>query len=181
VLQTLEPGVAVLADMNRFDELFYRHFDELVRLARRITGDDLFADDVAQETFLKLNDSTILARPDSEVAAWLRRVCLNSSLNQLRSRKRQQAHAEELGQVTRLQENAAPGLETVAVNHETQLEIREILERLPEAQRDCLILRYSGYSYAEIAETLGLAIGSIGVYLARGERAFRSLYEGAVS
>jgi DNA-directed RNA polymerase specialized sigma24 family protein len=48
---------------------------------------------------------------------------------------------------------------------------------LPERQRNCLLLRHSGYSYAEIAATVGIAAGSVGVLLARGERAFREIYE----
>ena len=50
------------------------------------------------------------------------------------------------------------------------------LAALPERQRACLLLRHAGYSYAEIAATLDLAIGSVGVLLARGERAFRDAY-----
>jgi RNA polymerase sigma factor (sigma-70 family) len=60
---------------------------------------------------------------------------------------------------------------------EARAEVRAVLATLPERQRGCLLLRYAGHSYAEIAETLGIAIGSVGVYLARAERAFRVTYE----
>jgi RNA polymerase sigma factor (sigma-70 family) len=59
---------------------------------------------------------------------------------------------------------------------EEQTEVREALERLPDRQRDCLLLRHSGYSYAEIAAAIGIAVGSVGVLLARAERAFRATY-----
>jgi RNA polymerase sigma factor (sigma-70 family) len=54
--------------------------------------------------------------------------------------------------------------------------VRRALAEVPERQRECLLLRHSGYSYAEIAETLGIAIGSVGVLLARAEHAFRTTY-----
>ncbi len=54
--------------------------------------------------------------------------------------------------------------------------MRRALAALPERQRDCLLLRHSGCSYAEIAAALGIAIGSVGVILARAERAFRESY-----
>ena len=57
-----------------------------------------------------------------------------------------------------------------------RLEQRRALNSLPERQRACLLLRHAGYSYAEIAATLDLAVGSVGVLLARGERAFREAY-----
>jgi len=55
--------------------------------------------------------------------------------------------------------------------------LRAALASLPETLIDCLILRHSGHFYAEIAATLGIAIGSVGVLLARGERAFRTAYQ----
>src|SRR5205807_1894766 len=60
---------------------------------------------------------------------------------------------------------------------EEQAAVRAALASLPERQRDCLILRHSGHSYAEIAAALGIAVGSVGVILARGERAFRETYQ----
>jgi RNA polymerase sigma factor (sigma-70 family) len=61
--------------------------------------------------------------------------------------------------------------------HEQQDAVRRALASLAPNQRDCLLLRHSGYSYAEIAATLEISPGSVGVFLARGERAFRSTYQ----
>ena len=64
----------------------------------------------------------------------------------------------------------------VVIRLEEQAAIRQALVEVPERQRECLLLRHSGYSYAEIAATLGIAVGSVGVLLARAERAFRAQY-----
>ena len=59
---------------------------------------------------------------------------------------------------------------------EQRAAVRRALIDVPERQRECLLLRHSGYSYAEIAATLGIAVGSVGVLLARAENAFRLNY-----
>jgi RNA polymerase sigma-70 factor (ECF subfamily) len=64
----------------------------------------------------------------------------------------------------------------VLVRLEDQAEVRRALAEVPERQRECLLLRHSGYSYAEIAATLGIAVGSVGVLLARAEQAFGATY-----
>jgi RNA polymerase sigma factor (sigma-70 family) len=64
----------------------------------------------------------------------------------------------------------------VLIRTEEQAAVRQALAEVPERQRDCLLLRHSGYSYAEIALTLGIAVGSVGVLLARAEHAFRATY-----
>ena len=67
-----------------------------------------------------------------------------------------------------------PARETL--RREAREQVRAALADLSERQRACLLLRHAGYSYAEIAATLGVAIGSVGVLLARAERAFRERY-----
>ena len=161
---------------DRFDDLFRRLYPTLFGLAYRLLGDRGEAEDILQEAFLKLADHPVLDRPDDEVAAWLRRVCLNLGSNRLRDRRRTD---ERLARVGRLEsadagDDGAPA--GAVLRAEDQDEVRRALARLPERQRDCLLLRHSGYAYAEIAATLGIAVGSVGVLLARGERAFREAY-----
>lgn len=164
---------------DRFDDLFRRFYPELFGLTYRLLGDRLDAEETLQEAFLKLASSPVQARPDAEVAAWLRRVCLNLGSNRLRADRRAQARLDQAG---RLEAADPPGRfddpSQAVLRREAQAEVRRALTALPERQRDCLLLRHSGYSYAEIAATLGLAIGSIGVLLARAERALRNHYQG---
>lgn len=159
----------------RIDQLFRAAYRELHALAYRLIGDRHEAEDVVQEAFIKLSASDILRRPDDEVRAWLRRVCLNTGHNRLRSTRRADHH---LDRAARLSEppGAAQPLDDVLLR-EQQDAVRRTLASLPANQRDCLLLRHSGYSYAEIAATLEISIGSVGVFLARGERAFRSTYD----
>ena len=160
---------------DRFDEVFRRHYPELSGLAWWVLGDRVEAEDAAQETLAKAAGAPVLDRPDPEVAAWLRRVCVNDSFNRVRGRRRTR---ERLDRAGRLEAGGAEGTgPLVAVlRREEQDEVRSALAGLPERQRACLLLRHSGYSYAEIAAALDLAVGSVGVLLARAERAFRTSY-----
>ena len=166
---------------TRFDALFLRFYSELFGLVYRVLGDRMETEDTLQEAFLKLSDDAGLqARPDAEVGAWLRRVAINLAFNRLRSAKRARARLERVGRLDRNDEEPADsdmvGPASLLVRHEEQAAVRQALAEVPERQRECLLLRHSGYSYAEIAMTLGIAVGSVGVLLARAEHAFRATY-----
>jgi RNA polymerase sigma-70 factor (ECF subfamily) len=123
----------------------------------------------------------LLERPTEAIGAWLRRVVLNLGVNRLRDRRRADAR---LLRASRLDTAFDPERNTgqddnpshALLRAEARNEVRAALVALPERQRSCLLLRHAGHSYAEIAAALGIAIGSVGVYLARGERAFRAAY-----
>lgn len=162
-----------------FADVFQRRYAELVRLAARITGDAAEAEDVAQEALTSLSTHAVLERPDEEIAAWLRRVTINGAFNRLRSRRRAEARTRRSAaaeQPLRAADGTGPQLAQI-VRTEERARVRAALAELPERQRACLLLRHSGHRYAEIAAALGVAQGSVGVLLARGERAFRRHYQ----
>ena len=163
---------------ERFTGVFRERYGELYGLGYRLLGDHGEAEDVVQETFLKLDGHAVLDRPDEEVAAWLRRVCLNTAYNRLRGQRRTTARLQRAGRAERADDETDAGATPLldVLRAEEQQAVRRALASLPERQRACLLLRHAGYSYAEIAATLDLAVGSVGVLLARGERAFREAY-----
>jgi RNA polymerase sigma factor (sigma-70 family) len=164
---------------DHFGDVFRRRYAELVRLAARITGDAGEAEDVAQEALDRLSTHAVLGRPDEEIAAWLRRVTINTSFNRLRSRSRAADREQRTAAAERPLREVDPAGPQLAqlVRSEEQAQVRAALARLPERQRACLLLRHSGYRYAEIAAAVGVAEGSVGALLARGERGFRRHYE----
>jgi RNA polymerase sigma-70 factor (ECF subfamily) len=166
---------------SRFDTLFARFYSELFGLVYRVLGDRMETEDTLQEAFWKLSDEPVLqARPDSEVGAWLRRVAINLAFNRLRSTKRARARLERVGRLERSDhepiDSEMLGPAGLVVRQEERAAVRRALAEVPERQRDCLLLRHAGYSYAEIAMTCGIAIGSVGVLLARAEHTFRATY-----
>lgn len=166
---------------SRFDALFARFYPELFGLLWRVLGDRMETEDTLQDTFVKLADQAdVQARPDAEVGAWLRRVGMNLAFNRLRASRRGRNH---LARVALLEGTSSEAIESeragpsgVVIRGEEQAAVRRALAEVPERQRECLLMRHSGYSYAEIAATLGIAVGSVGVLLSRAEHAFRAHY-----
>lgn len=154
----------------RFEQVYRGARTAQVALVRRVL-DHAEAEDVVQEAFLKLSDDPVLDRPDHEVTAWLRRVCLNLAFNRVR----------DVGRWRDRSSKAEPPVASIdpavaAERNDACRRVRSILAELPDKQRDCLLLRHAGYSYAEVAETLQVPKSSIGTTLARAERAFKTLY-----
>ena len=157
-----------------FAELFGIHYERLLRVMSRLSGDPELAADVVQEAFVRLHQRSAL--PDSP-EAWLISVAMNQFRNEKTSSSRRlrllgSARAEEL----RGEPPADPA--EAADAEESRCRVRQALERLPERERAMLVLQAEGYRYHEIAGALRLNEASVGVMLARARRAFRRAYEG---
>ena len=167
-------------DEAAFTSLFERHWDAVCRLLIRLTGDADAAGDLAQEVFVQLYRKPPL-NADVPLRAWLFRVALNRGYNALRADRRRRTREETVAgdPAAGGAADGAAGVETleeIANRAEERDSVRRVLMRLSERQRDCLVLRANGLSYAEIAVAIGVAPGSVGTLLARAERAFKAEY-----
>lgn len=167
----LSEGVAGITEAS-FRALFEAHYASLCRRLALLMGDPALAEDVVQEAFLKLYRS-----PPAELTnpgAWLARVAVNLAYNRLRREGRRgplEARASAQEAV-----HTAPSPEEELMVKEKQVQVRAALTALTARDRLALVLRYSGYSYAEIAAVIGVAAGSVGTILARAQRSFRLAY-----
>ena len=151
-------------------------FDRAYRAERRVverhlvylTGDRQLAEDLTQDAFGRLYEH-LGSQDGSEIRnprAWLLTVASNLAYNHLRGERRRVAR-ETVAETTR------------ETDVDAVLDVRRALEGLEARDRVVLMLRHSGFSYAEIAETVDVAPGSVGTILARSQRRFREIYEGA--
>lgn len=166
-------------DPARFEALFRRHYGRVYGILVRLLGSPDAAEDAAQEVFLRLYRQETLPADEDGLGRWLARVATNVGLNALRSDKRQAARLQRsavLGQAEapERQERQDPAAQALA-QAEADL-VRQALDGMAERPRACLLLRYGGLAYAEIAEALDVAPGSVGTILARAERDFRRRY-----
>jgi RNA polymerase sigma-70 factor (ECF subfamily) len=165
--------------MNRFHEefveLFHAHFHRIQRYLGRLSGEPEMAADIAQEAFVRLYRRGAL--PDAP-EAWLITVAMNLFRNSRSTRARRE---RLLAVAAREEEWLAdpPPLFPQAEVSESKERVRTALDRMPERDRQILLLRAEGYSYHAIAHSLGLNEASVGTLLARAKRAFRDLYEEA--
>lgn len=159
-----------------FDALFLAHYDGVYRLLYRIVGTREEAEDLAQETFLRLARQRFPANREHNLRAWLYRVATNLAYNALRGglrRTRRQEWSAQ-GDVEAAQEESDPT--RTAVRSDMQRTVRSVLAGLPQKQAELLLLRHAGLSYQELAAALGIAPGSVGTLLARAEAAFAKAY-----
>lgn len=156
-------------DRDAFTSLVHRHQDALYTMALRITGSPADAADVVQEAFTRAY--VHLARlTGGAVRPWLFRVALNCANDLHRQRARRPADPLEDadGRVVELPD---PGLgpEATAVQRERVATVREAILGLPREFRVTVVLRdVNDLSYEEIAETLGLPLGTVKSRISRG-------------
>lgn len=158
--------------LTEFAELFHAHFERIYRYLDRLTGDRELAADIAQEAFIRLHRRGSL--PDAP-AAWLITVALNLVRN-TRSTERRRRELLTPARGEQVQADAPPGPDETVSRAEVRGHVRATLDRMPERERHMLLLRAEGYSYRDIAQTLGLNEASVGVLLGRAKRVFRETY-----
>lgn len=163
----------------RFETVFLRHYGRVHRILRRLLGSDEAAEDAAQEVFLRLYHQEAPPADDTGLSRWLARVATNLGLNILRADRRQRNHLQQSAVLDRAEEPVREERQDparVALAQEETAAVRAALDGMSERARSLLILRNSGLAYAEIAEALDIAPGSVGTLLARAERDFRKRY-----
>ncbi|MDQ6774503.1 MAG: sigma-70 family RNA polymerase sigma factor [Candidatus Dormibacteraeota bacterium] len=161
-------AVPEAAPADSFDRLFMAEYGKVVAVANRVLADRAEAEDVAQEVFL---DYHRRHRADAGyAAAWLRRAAVHTALNRIRGRKRRERR-EVKDHVSTPPSQPDPGEMVIAMEEKEQ--VREALGRLPRKAASVLALRYSGLSYIEVGEALGVGAGQIGTLLRRAEHALR--------
>jgi RNA polymerase sigma-70 factor (ECF subfamily) len=162
-------------DVRGFERLFARHHDRLRALAVRYLRDPVEADDVIQETFLRLLRIADTVDDGFNVMAWLHRVASNICLTRLRSARRVQL-VDTGGETMMAEEDERRAGQPEAayeMTHAREL-FGQVVRRLPSQQRICLVLReVEGLSYRDIADRLSVSPGSIESLLFRARRRFR--------
>jgi RNA polymerase sigma-70 factor (ECF subfamily) len=162
-------------DELAFARLFEQHWDAVARLMTRVVGDPEQAGDVAQEVFVQLFRKPP-ALGEAPLRAWLFRVALNRGYNALRADRRRRTREDVVARDPSASLAGDAGVLEEANRAEERDVVRRTLLRLPARQRECLVLRAEGLTYAEVAGALGVAPGSVGTLLARAERAFKEIY-----
>ncbi|MCI3923788.1 sigma-70 family RNA polymerase sigma factor [Paenibacillus sp. TRM 82003] len=135
-----------------YRSLFYTHCPSVHRKLSALLRDEAAAEDLAQEVFLRLYRHPP-ERPEA-VGAWLHRVLTRLAYDAIDRSRRERRLLEKQGRELLAEEGRANAVDDELQRRLTREEVRAWLEALPERDRQVLLLRYSGFSYAEIAERL---------------------------
>jgi RNA polymerase sigma-70 factor (ECF subfamily) len=154
------------------DRLFREYHQPLVRYLTRRLGDRDWAEEVAQETFLRaVRQGAIVSE-----RAWLFAVATNLVRDEARRDARRRQRLELLREQARAEAVVEPEPLTIERAQETAM-ARRAIEMLSERDREALLMKEEGLDYNEIAAALELSVASVGTTLARARRRLVEAYE----
>ncbi len=147
---------AQTGDREAFGALVQQHHPGVINVVYRLCGDADLAEDTAQEAFLRAWQHLNSFKPGTSFRNWLYRIAVNAALDVLR-RERPVVNLDDI----ELAGSVDP-LESGLERRERARQVRTAVLGLPEACRAVLILReYESLSYAEIADTLDIPLGTV--------------------
>jgi RNA polymerase sigma-70 factor (ECF subfamily) len=191
VEETFESGLIARLrerDLSAFEDLVAQYERQVYSLCFRLLGDAEEARDAAQETFLKIYRGLSGFRGEAGLKTWIYRIAINQSMNQRRWWRRR--HREETlsldlrrGESEVTIGSLLPGItaspEQQAIASEREQQVMRALGEIKHEYRVALILReIEEFSYEEIAEALGISIGTVKSRIARGRDELRRRIKG---
>ncbi len=157
-------------DTSAYRELIERHHDDLLRFLTRMVGDRAAAEDVFQETFLQVHISASTFDTSRRFRPWLFTIAANKARDMLRKKNRRKT--VDLSAPIRKSESGASFIDLLQVDvpspdaamdvSERDEQVQRALNQLGPALREVLLLAYfQRMSYAQIAEDLGIPLGTV--------------------
>lgn len=159
------------AAMPSWDELVRQHADRVYRLAYRLSGNQHDAEDLTQETFIRVFRSVQNYQPGT-FEGWLHRITTNLFLDMVRRRARirMEALPEDYDRVPA----GEPDPEQIYHDSHLGADLQAALDSLPPEFRAAVVLcDIEGLSYEEIGATLGVKLGTVRSRIHRGRQALR--------
>lgn len=160
---------AGLGDQSAALQLVRTHAPALQRLAWRMLGDEHEAQDVVQESCLRLWRVAGEWRPgEARISTWLHTVAMNLSRDRLR--RRRETYPVESFEWLAGEDSPEQDME----RDRRSARVQQALTQLPERQREALILsHFEGYSQSEAATVLGVSVEALESLLSRARRSLR--------
>lgn len=169
---------------REFNDEALVHLDTLYNVALRLTGDAADAEDLVQEAVLKAYRAWDRYERGTNCRAWLLTILRNTFINEFRKRSKRPdpVSFETVEELTVFENVQDVDPEGSFFRHIVDDEVRRAIDELPEEFRTPVVLSdVEGLSYAEIAQVMGLPVGTVKSRLFRGRRRLqRRLYEYAV-
>ncbi|MEU9231266.1 SigE family RNA polymerase sigma factor [Streptomyces subrutilus] len=169
------PEVVAGTTVDHLTETYQAHYRSLLGLAALLLDDTASCEDVVQEAFIRVHSARNRVRDRDKTLAYLRQTVVNLSRSALRRRI--------LG--LKLLSKPMPDMASAEEGAYDQLERDDLIKAmrgLQRRQREVLVLRYfADMTEAQVAETLGVSLGSVKAYGSRGIAALRVAMEAAQS
>lgn len=167
-------------DAAAFARLYDLHAPRLFALALGLTSDRQMAEELVQDTFVRVWERLGTFRGDCAFGTWLHRVAVNVLLVNERSRKRRALRVAIESDLADGDDGAAPRLDGPMRSPDIALsmDLETAVSRLPAGARAVFVLHdVGGYAHAEIADQLGIAEGTSKAHLFRARRLLRGMLD----
>ena len=180
------------ASVATIEEEALAQVDALYRTALRMTRNPQDAEDLVQETYYRAFRSAHQFQPGTNLRAWLFKILTNSFINQYRKRARNPQSTslddvEDFYLYSHLVDSGvqpeSPDPEAAVIDRFAEADVIQALERLPlEFRQVVLLADVEGFAYKEIADIVGIPVGTVMSRLHRGRRRLqKELWDYAVS
>lgn len=170
---------AVAGRESSFEELVRRYQRPIASYVYRMVGDYDAALDLTQEVFIKVYNSLSRYRSEFKFSTWIYKIAHNAAIDHLRRysvREQLLLTRDENNQPEITIESRRLTPEQESEREERRSEIESVVQALPAAYRELIVLRHShDLSYDEIAEVTGLPLGTVKNRLFRAREAMRDL------
>jgi len=159
-----------------YDEIVRTYNASIFHVAYRMLGDTAEASDVVQEIFIKVFRNIGSFKGEAALKTWIFRIAFSEILNRLRWWKRRHRFAtvsldeqqNDFGTSSRMIAASSPTPEQALQSKEEEGAIQQALGKLSREHRSIVVLRdIEGFSYNEIADVLGVSVGTVKSRLAR--------------
>lgn len=171
---------AIAGREDGFEELVRRYQRPIAAYVYRMVGDYDSALDLTQEVFIKVYGSLERYRPEFKFSTWIYRIAHNAAIDHLRRvgavrTEDLEVEAENGRSYEKPLASKAPTPEQESERRERRAEIEEVVQTLPPAYRELIVLRHAhDLSYEEIAEVTGLPLGTVKNRIFRAREAMRT-------
>jgi RNA polymerase sigma factor (sigma-70 family) len=164
-------------DTHAYTELVHRYQGIAFRTAYLVAGNAADAEDAAQDAFVNAWRALRRFRRGAPFRPWLLRIVANEARNRRRSSGRRVHLAlQAAGEVS--SGDAAPSPEAAVLDAERRRDLLAAVNRLPDDQQAVISLRFfAGLSEEEVAQTLGIARGTVKSRAARALERLREAYD----
>ncbi len=163
--EALVVALARSGDRDAFAELVRRRQSGIRNLMRHLSGDIDLVDDLSQQAFLQAWRKIRHLREPDRFGAWLNRLASNVWLQHVRKTR-------VLREMQELDESRLPSCDT----RDVAMDLRSALATLAAPVRSCVVLSYhAGMTHGEIAQALGLPLGTVKSHIKRGGETLRNL------
>jgi RNA polymerase sigma-70 factor (ECF subfamily) len=161
-------GRAQAGDRAAFDQLYEEHVGHVFAVCLRMTADPARAEQITQDAFVRAWQSLHTFQRQSAFSSWLHRLAVNAVFeDQRKTRRREQ-------RITLAEDLERHDASTRPDDFETRYDLERAIRTLPPGARQVLVLHdIEGYPHQDIAELMGVAVGTVKAQLHRARRLLR--------